>query len=209
MEMFSFPNTLNFNFDETNNEVSDLFNELDKIIGNNDSSDSVNIAKVIVTDPGDEKTISLLTELESDDLLNNSFSCIQNQFDFFEKNFTEAETSNIIHSQSFEENQDSLQSAWSLSTPNDITEIDNNIDTKLLNVSFKSNEINKKSRNSKKSSPKDHSRRYREKEKRIQRKLEQEFKKKSELNDRLAKKINLLNNLIELFNFICSFKTNY
>ena len=196
MEIFSFQNTIYL--DETNNEVSGILNEIDFIIGNNDLSDSINEQKVIETNISDEKTIPIFTQLD------NSFNYIDNKLDFFEKHFASVESSSDINS--FENSQESLHSTLNLCTTSDSNV--NDIDTTMLNESFKNNAIKRKPRNLKKGVAKDHSRRYREKEKKIQRKLELELNQKSELNDFLTKKVNLLNNLIELFKFIYSFKTN-
>ena len=196
MEIFSFQNTIYL--DETNNEVSGILNEIDFIIGNNDLSDSINEQKVIETNISDEKTIPIFTQLD------NSFNYIDNKLDFFEKHFASVESSSDINT--FENSQESLHSTLNLWTTSDSNV--NDSDTTTLNGSFKNNAIKRKPRNLKKGVAKDHSRRYREKEKKIQRKLELELNQKSELNDFLTKKVNLLNNLIELFKFIYSFKTN-
>ena len=198
--MFSYSSSFRFNFDETTNGVSEILNELDKIIGSVDSSDIITKQ----TNFSGEKKVLLFNEPE----LNNSLDHIDNQLDFIEKHFTNVEPSYI---DLFENNQEFLQSTLDLSIPSDLNVNDNDIDRIMLNGSFKKNAIHRKNRKSrilKKGFDKDNSRRYREKEKKIQSKLEQELIKKSELNDFLKKKVNLLNNLIELFKCICSFRNN-
>ena len=198
--MFSYSSSFRFNFDETTNGVSEILNELDTIIGSADSSDILNKK----TNFNGEKKVPLFNEPE----LNNSLDHIDNQLDFIEKHFTNVEPSYI---DLFENNQEFLQSTLDLSIPSDLNVNDNDIDRIMLNGSFKKNAIHRKNRKSrilKKGFDKDNSRRYREKEKKIQSKLEQELIKKSELNDFLKKKVNSLNNLIELFKCICSFRNN-
>jgi hypothetical protein len=203
MEMFSCSTNLCFNFDETTNGVSELLNELEKTIGNAGSSNITNKQNIF----SGKKNVPLFNETE----LNNSLDFIENQLDFIEKHFTDVEPLCI---DSFENNQEFLQSTLNLSISSDLDVNDNDIDrsdSTKSKGSFKKNVINRKNRKSrisKKDVGKDNSRRYREKEKKIQNKLEQELIKKSELNDFLRNKVNLLNNLIELFKCICSFRNN-
>ena len=55
---------------------------------------------------------------------------------------------------------------------------------------------------------KEYSRRYREKERNIENEKDVKLMKQTELNNRLTKKVQLLKNIIDLLNFICSLNTN-
>ena len=203
MEILSFTSKFCFNTEETNNEVSQMSKELEIIIGNNDSSDSINKQKITETTPSHIKTVPILIELEKNNFFDNPFGYNNNEFNFFERNFTKFETTDI---NSLEYNPDFLQSTSSFSFPSDLNVNENFTDTEMLSESLKTNPMERKSKISKRDNDKDHCRKYREKNKKNLNILEQELAKKTKLNDRLTKKINLLNNLIELFKCISSFK---
>ena len=185
MEKFSYSNNLCFNFEETPNGVSEILYELDNIIGNVNSNDFINKRTnlVIRTNYSGEKAAPLFTEAES----NNLLDFMDNQLDNIETHYSKIETSGI---NSFENNQNFVQTSLNLFISSDSNVNDNDIDRIMLNESFKKPAIkrkNKKSRISKKKGDgKDNSRRYREKK--VQSKLEQKLIKSLELNDCLKKK---------------------
>ena len=204
MDILSYTSKFDHNFNEISNGVSEILKELETIIGNNDLIDSVDKKKVIETNPSDENSTPIFTDLETKDL---SFEFINSQLDFFEKNFHKFDTLDVIHFNSLENNPDFLQSTWSLTIPSDLKIKDIDTHSEILSESFKNNAINSKSIISKKDVDKEHCRKYREKNKKNRNKSEQELAKRIELNDRLKKRVYLLNNLIELFKCIGSFRT--
>ena len=204
MEMFAYPSKLSFNIEESNNESPKKL-DFEIIMGNNNSIDSMHTKKATETDPSDEKTVPVFSELETNNL---SLDFINERLDFLEKNFTKVEASSINSFENRIYNQDFLQTTWSFSIPSDNHVNDNDIEAEIiLSESFKNNATNSKSIISKKDVDKEHCRKYREKNKKNRKKSEQELAKKIYLNGRLKKRIFLLNDLIELFKCICSFRT--
>jgi hypothetical protein len=193
MEVFSQPNKNYFNLDETSDEVCDILQELEIIMGNTGSSNNVIKTNIMESNSFDENTLPIFNEMETSSFFCSSF----NNFETFDSN-------SIIHPNPLEINEESLKSTNCSSILSDIDS-----DTALINKCFKKNILKTKSKVFKKENSKEHSRRYREKEKKMQEKLEKDLIQKSELNNRLAKKVELLNNIIEILNCICYFKTSY